>query len=153
MNCIIRYNTNKGFILCESDAVKKLYNGDEKHLWIPEKSGINECFKNGVKDYILNPKENGYQSLHATFRRPNGGECFEVQIRTFDMHVYAETGSADHEKYKRNKYETEKTKSDINFFEKTKIHMPGYGISPEGRVFDYIGLEKSLQILQRQKTF
>lgn len=55
-----------------------------------------------IKDYISNPKPNGYQSLHYTadvFR--NGVDwLFEVQVRSSEMHRLAEFGVAAHWDYK-----------------------------------------------------
>jgi len=54
------------------------------------------------KDYIAEPKANGYQSLHTSIR-DGDGFVFEVQIRTVEMHRAAEEGMAAHWRYRASK--------------------------------------------------
>lgn len=46
-----------------------------------------------IKDYVSRPKPNGYQSLHTTVQT-NTGQIVEFQVRTHEMHEYAERGFA-----------------------------------------------------------
>ena len=57
------------------------------------------CIPGKFKDYISSPKINGYKSIHTavigSYKKP-----IEVQIRTNDMHDFAERGIASHWQYK-----------------------------------------------------
>lgn len=81
--------------------------------------------KGRIKDYIAQPKPNGYQSLHTTVFSPTQfatndihGEIVEIQIRTPEMHDEAEFGIAAHWKYKEQKgNRDEKFDSTLNWMQ------------------------------------
>ncbi len=75
------------------DDVKTCYTvlGLVHNIWAP----IPEEFD----DYISRPKPNGYQSLHTVVIAEDG-RALEVQIRTQEMHRFAEYGVAAHWRYK-----------------------------------------------------
>jgi len=52
-----------------------------------------------LRDWLSNPKSNGYEALHTTVMGP-GGKWVEVQIRSQRMNEIAEKGLAAHWKYK-----------------------------------------------------
>ncbi len=75
------------------DDVKTCYTvlGLVHNIWTP--------IPDEFDDYISRPKPNGYQSLHTVVVAEDG-RALEVQIRTHEMHRFAEYGVAAHWRYK-----------------------------------------------------
>lgn len=68
-------------------------------------------------DYIANTKENGYQSLHTAVYGPEG-KPVEIQIRTREMHEFAEYGVAAHWRYKERSEQDEVLEKTIHSIRK-----------------------------------
>lgn len=69
---------------------------------------------NRIKDYVGQPKPNGYRSLHTTVFGEDS-KPFEVQIRTRQMHYECEYGIAAHWKYKENKSKSSEFDEKLTF--------------------------------------
>lgn len=95
------YNQNKSFDEIYDFYALRIIVDDESQCYTAL-GIIHEMFNfmpGRFKDYISTPKPNMYRSLHTTVIGYNGIP-FEVQIRTWEMHHFAEYGVAAHWKYK-----------------------------------------------------
>ena len=69
-------------------------------------------------DYIANPKDNMYRSLHTAVRIKKDGRPVEIQIRTGEMHDMAELGIAAHWQYKEQTRHSEDVQKKIAYLRK-----------------------------------
>ena len=106
-------------------------------------------------DYVANPKDNLYRSLHTAVIGPDKLPL-EIQIRTREMHEHAELGIAAHWRYKEGgradpAYErkinwlrqvlepSERDESDSDFLERIRTEVfedRVYALSPRGEIID-----------------
>ena len=126
------------------------------YVFVPKESLIQKEYIPFVKDYFVDPKDNGYQSLHIVFLEPTG-RTVEVQIRTFAAE-YHSTFIAEHSKHKLDRYSIgSKTLSTDELvakklreavirvdFDPSRVILDNYH-SVNGQTLDRIGLAETMQ--------
>ena len=115
------------------------------------------CIPGKFKDYISSPKINKYQSLHTAIIGPNK-RPIEIQLRTKQMHEFAERGIASHWKYKSSeKFNSltwkeydwladlveiiDKNENPDDSYEYTKLQMfqeNAFCFTPKGSIINYL---------------
>ena len=74
---------------------------------------LSEAVRPYYRDYIVNSRPQGYQSLHITLYDNMSRTYTEVQLRTKEMDDNAEIGSANHFGYEQHQAESRARKSEI----------------------------------------
>ena len=150
------------FILDKSDVMRGL--GDfnpQLHptVIVPTETLILKEYQYGIKNYVITPKDNGYQSVHFVLYMPSyskvcPGGYFEFQIRTNEMHVYAEHDLASHTMYKINqqkKYDDYGV-SEAFQLDSNEISLLGFTLFEDGSCADEIGFRKGVPFEVRQAS-
>ena len=90
-------------IIFEPDKSSPKSERDQCYLIFSTITGIYRYMPERLRDWVKNPKSNGYEALHCTLLS-NSGVWVEVQIRTRRMEDIAEKGIAAHWRYKQDGY-------------------------------------------------
>lgn len=92
-----------------------------------------------TRDWLSNPKSNGYEALHVTVMGPQG-KWVEVQIRTKRMNDYAEKGLAAHWRYKEGSNQKQDTE---NKFDQWFNQIREILNNPDSNTLDFLADFKS----------
>ena len=160
---ILHETMSYDFILDKSDDMRGVGDFDpKKHptVIVPTETLILKEYQYGVKNYITTTKDNGYQSVHFVVHMPLyskvcPGGYFEFQIRTNEMHVYAEHELASHSMYKANQ---QKRYDDYGVSEAfqlnpDEISLLGFTLFEDGTWADEIGFRSAVPFEVRQASY
>lgn len=111
----------------EYDDCFRIYRAISKHFRIKD---------DRTRDWLTQPKENGYQALHITVMGPLG-EWVEVQIRSHRMHEMAERGLAAHWRYKQTPGEVDEVEQTILNNVRVLLSNPGPSASDDYETMMY----------------
>lgn len=148
------------FMPCKLTTTESKKFVQEKYpdIEVPKRSYFSKQIVPFVKDYVFDPKHNGYQSLHFVFFDPRTERYIEIQIRTQKMDAHAEFGEepkeenyceteeysdANHDKYK----ETRKKFVPHVDVDIQRIEMPGFIAVSETEFTDRCGLINAKSII------
>ena len=106
-------------IIFDADQQSKETERDQCYHIFSIITGIYRYMPERLRDWVKNPKSNGYEALHCTLLS-NSGVWVEVQIRTRRMDDIAEKGIAAHWVYKKNGYLGEGDYEMDNWLERIK---------------------------------
>lgn len=151
------------FILNKSEVMRGMGDFDQNEhpsVIVPTETLILPEYHYGVKNYIITPKDNGYQSVHFVLRMPSyskicPGGYFEFQIRTNEMHLYAERNLASHTMYKeaQQKRYDEYGVSEAFQLEPDKVSLLGFTLFKDGTWADEIGFRSAIHFEVRQASY
>ena len=135
---IIELGISNGFTPCDRLPLLGVDNiAEHKNSYFS-----NFKYKHYIKDYICFPKSNGYESLHLVLVDTKG-RYLEIQVRTIEMHAKIESGIANHEDYKKSKYNLEFP------LEREKINLEGYRFN-NNHLIDYESIETPGTVFEKQ---
>lgn len=153
----IEYFLAKEYTLCKPNEIKDIKNfkaSEHPEIFVPEKQLVPTIYKQRIKDYVFTPKKNGYQSIHLFFSKED--DLFEVQLRTFAMHIAAEYTNAAHDEFKqktRTVHDWDYSKININGFKYVEIRDPETNEIIKREILDNVGIINPVETFVRRKTF